>query len=146
MPASYDLVKDLEHGTQVKKSRQSYNARFCGGDCQGAYAVSDNIPACHETIILFPGPKDFCLIRKAQALAKQTSKNGGKHCTHNDKEISMSPCKYRDIHWYSHRIRLVQANSKISLPTEQQQDENTNMCKPNASCEKKHSVDYKSLI
>lgn len=49
----------------------------------------------------------------------------------SDNELT---CKDRNVHWYCGSIRFIEANTKISLPTQKQQDEHAYMHQANSSC------------
>ena len=46
----------------------------------------------------------------------------------------MCPCEDRDVHRHSYRIRLVQSNPKVTLPTEKQEDKNPNVHQAHSCC------------
>lgn len=49
----------------------------------------------------------------------------------------MGPCEHWDIHGYMDGVGLVQTYAKVSLSTQQEQDEHANVHESNAGCNQK---------
>lgn len=56
----------------------------------------------------------------------------------------MCPSEDRDVHRHSYRIRLVQSNPKVTLPTEKQEDKNPNVHQAHSRCRKKRKKKEKT--
>ena len=56
--------------------------------------------------------------------------------THYDEKICMSAGEHRDIHGHADRVWLVETNTEVSLATQQQQNEHTNVHQTNSRCER----------
>lgn len=54
--------------------------------------------------------------------------------TDYDEQIRVSPCEDRDVHRHSYRIRLVQSNPKVTLPTEKQEDKDPDVHQAHSCC------------
>lgn len=59
--------------------------------------------------------------------------------THYDEQICMCPCEDRDVHRHSYRVRLVQSNPKVTLPTEKQEDKDPNVHQAHSCYRKKNT-------
>lgn len=46
----------------------------------------------------------------------------------------MSPCEHWDVHRHMDGVGLIQTHAKVSLPTQQQQNEHTNVHQSNTGC------------
>lgn len=49
----------------------------------------------------------------------------------------MSPCEHWDVHRHMDGVGLIQAHTKVSLPTEQQQNEHADVHESNTGCSQK---------
>lgn len=54
--------------------------------------------------------------------------------THHYKQISVRPCEHWDVHRHMDRVGLIQAHAKVSLPTQEQQNEDADVHESNTGC------------